>query len=311
MGQPEEAKAAASTEPFEDDPPPPYEESTTGGPPPLPARPKQNPFPYQPKPGPSSSSSPSTSSSGPVKLTRRFPHDLNMYYTKSAKNPTFFHLAEHEEQPLYAVTLSLDIAGKSSYLTLHSGPDPDSPALAVAETKRVGRITHRSLITVADPGSTTTTTTTTTTTEGLSAHASGLTSVSYSFSADVGRGGGGGGGQDLRREKFEWRTSRGGEVKNLDRGPGRKLVRLSTEADGVGGTRAVRDPGATSDGKEVVAVWADNARWRENRTGRFQFLGSGATGELGDGFAVLAVATALRIWELGNEASLGGAASSS
>jgi hypothetical protein len=228
-----------------------------------------------------------------------------MYYTKSSKNPTFFHLGEHEDQPLYAVTLSLDFAGKSSHLTLHSGPEPDSPALAVAETSRVGRITHRSLITLPGYG----VGSETTTTEGLSAHPSGLTSVSYSFSADVGRGGGR--EQDVRREKFEWRTSRGGEVKNLDTGPGRKLVRLSTESDGVGGTRAVRDPGATSDGREVVAVWADNGRWRENRTGRFQFLGSGATGELGEGFAVMAIATALRIWELGNEASLGGAASSS
>jgi hypothetical protein len=219
-----------------------------------------------------------------------------MYYQKAVKIPTF-NLGEAEDQPQYAVTFhnSLTHSG-NPYLLLHSSSDPNSPPLAIAE--KAGRLGQRAEITlpaISGSGSEGVVS------EEMSAHIS-FTSVSYAFVVDSGSG---------RREKFEWRSSKGGEVKALaadKHAVGRKLVRLTAEADGVGGTRAVRDQGATSDGREIVAVWVDNPKWSGNKAGTFQFLGSGTTGELGESFGVMAVATAVRIWEMMNETSLQSAA---
>lgn len=111
-----------------------------------------------------------------------------------------------------------------------------------------------------------------------------LRKTTYSFSIEVETGfpaAGGGGGGALRREGFEWRASHGDEVKELERcSRGWKLVRLHGEADGIGGTRAVRDVGTTSDGKEVVAVFGDCMGWR-TKVAKFRFLGTAAAGQLG------------------------------
>lgn len=80
----------------------------------------------------------------------------------------------------------------------------------------------------------------------------------------------------------------------LTLGDGR--VRLHGEAEGIGGTRAVRDAGTASDGKEIVAVFSDNYKARSTKLAKFRFLGTGTTGHLGPRFAVMAVTTALRIW---------------
>ena len=80
----------------------------------------------------------------------------------------------------------------------------------------------------------------------------------------------------------------------LTLGDGR--VRLDGEVEGTGGKRAKRAVGTTSDGKEIVAVFSDNYEARNTRLVRFRFLGTGAAGHLGPRFAVMAVMTALRIW---------------
>ncbi|GAP91012.2 hypothetical protein SAMD00023353_5400380 [Rosellinia necatrix] len=54
-------------------------------------------------------------------------------------------------------------------------------------------------------------------------------------------------------------------------------------------------PGQTSDGKEVVAVWATDGP-STNGALHFRFLGSGADGSLGDEWAIMAVASALSSW---------------
>ena len=49
---------------------------------------------------------------------------------------------------------------------------------------------------------------------------------------------------------------------------------------------------------EIVAVWAKTGCWTSlHDVGEFAFLGSGASGELGQRFAVMAVMTALCIWQ--------------
>lgn len=297
MGRPEEAH---DSQPHGEEPPPPYSEDDA---PPLPPRDtKNNPFhraaaasPYSPI-GPTASSSKSKLPT-PIPHSGKFPATLGMYYQKAVRTPTF-NLGESEDRPSFAVTFhtSGGAVSGTSYLLLHSTADPESPPLAIAE--KVGRLGHRAEITLSGlPGSDQAT-------EEMGTHVS-ITSVSYTFSIETGHG---------RREKFEWRSSKGSEVKGLssDKHPtGRKLVRLDTEADGVGGTRAVRDQGATSDGREVVAVWADNAKWSGNKAGVLQFLGSGASGVLGERFGVMAIVTAVRIWEMLNETSMQSAATSS
>jgi hypothetical protein len=60
------------------------------------------------------------------------------------------------------------------------------------------------------------------------------------------------------------------------------------------------DPGAgesSSDGKEVVASFVDKTTL-SNKVAKFEFQGSGATGELGDAFSIIAVLTALRLWQM-------------
>lgn len=311
MDNPDEARAAQQQP--EDDPPPPYSER--GAPPPLPPRePKNNPFFAAGRPG-SSSQSQAGPSEPPVRPlpplvnpSFRFPATVGMFYQKAVDAPTF-NLGAEQDRPVCSVTFHNDPGFSTNpYLVLHATPNPASPALTYAERLS----THRSDFVLPAPksfdgdGRTVT--------ESLHSHAS-LTSVTHEFGVEVAGGG---------RERFEWRASKGREVRALlaetagggvsppGRGRfkalGAKLVRLSAEADGVGGTRAVRDAGASSDGREVVAVWADCPRWRANRAGTLRFLGTAATGGLGERFQVLALASALRIWELENESSLQSAA---
>ncbi|KAJ1323359.1 PAX-interacting protein 1 [Microdochium nivale] len=104
-----------------------------------------------------------------------------------------------------------------------------------------------------------------------------------------------------QREMFEWRHSRGDAVHDLDTGAsyGYKLVRLSTAPPpGV-------DPGAaqfvgggymSNKGEEVVAVFARMVGSISRRM-RFRFLGTGASGLLGDRWALMAAVSAIRIWQ--------------
>ncbi|KAK8094437.1 hypothetical protein PG997_001122 [Apiospora hydei] len=166
-----------------------------------------------------------------------------------------------------------------------------------------------------------------TTEEPLEPHMT-MSGAGYAFSLEVQRGtlgaitpvggddnnGGEGKGDDpasnqWTRERFEWRHSRGNEVKQLDKlNSGWKLVRIHSEADGVGGTRRARDAGASSDGKELVAVFAEVSGWSASKVVKFKFLGSGATGEMGPRWALMAVMTALRIWDTQNGLSESAAA---
>ncbi|TPX11522.1 uncharacterized protein E0L32_007733 [Thyridium curvatum] len=99
----------------------------------------------------------------------------------------------------------------------------------------------------------------------------GLTARGRAFEAATGGGG--------KREQFEWSTGwGGGSGRGLGASDtqGRRLVRGST-----GETVATSAPAATS-GRKQFAI---------------QFVGSGASGELGEEFAVLAVISALGMWD--------------
>lgn len=108
-------------------------------------------------------------------------------------------------------------------------------------------------------------------------------------------------------EKFEWRHSHGNEVKNVEGGSGWgwKLVRVGRDDARPGGLTAEDDDegggdradGLASDGKEIVAVWADPGSLSLSKMGTFEFRGSGATGELGKLWSVMAILSCMCIWQ--------------
>ncbi|KPM35587.1 hypothetical protein AK830_g10985 [Neonectria ditissima] len=115
----------------------------------------------------------------------------------------------------------------------------------------------------------------------------------YWFGTQVGEG------DNRHIEKFEWRHSRGSEVKSIGQsGSGWKLVRLGSSIAGEGNNEvADRGDGFTKDGKEIVAVWADGKAFKSiSNIGEFQFRGSGATGELGTLWGLTAMMSYLCIW---------------
>ncbi|KAI0164327.1 hypothetical protein GGR52DRAFT_575684 [Hypoxylon sp. FL1284] len=121
----------------------------------------------------------------------------------------------------------------------------------------------------------------------------------FKFTIEVGVPGWG------RVETFEWRHSRGHEVRAVHEHPssrGFKLVRLGHPNLGGGGSggRAVRQHGEASDGCEIVAVWAAVNTCHTKRPFALEICGSGNTGELGVAFPIVALATALEIYSLGD-----------
>jgi hypothetical protein len=140
-----------------------------------------------------------------------------------------------------------------------------------------------------------------------------LKTAIYSFTAPVQRG------EKVVPERFEWRQSHGPEVTGLSSSHawGYKLVRLESphasrpsadepESSRRGGKRAERDVGQTSDGKDVVAVWADNMKTSMTKYVKFQLLGDALGGAMGEVFDIMAVATGLRIWQVVRLGKAGG-----
>jgi hypothetical protein len=139
-------------------------------------------------------------------------------------------------------------------------------------------------------------------------------------------------------EVFEWRRSRGSEIKQLGASwRGWKLVRMgssgrgqhdaaeyhekddeslprySSEDEKHGRADSVHAIEENGEG-EIVAVWAKSGCWTSlHDVGEFAFHGSGATGELGQRFAVMAVMTALCIWQkaMRDQATAGAASAAS
>ncbi|KAI1471556.1 uncharacterized protein F4812DRAFT_467593 [Daldinia caldariorum] len=224
-------------------------------------------------------------------IPRQFPPAFNMYI----ESRQHYHIGEHQAAPLYAVTLARPVLFSSSSrpdVLLHCGPSHQSPALAAVERVGFDRCLTVTLppLLVAGSGS------------GAGAGAgvqervetpTGFGDGPYTFVVEAGPG--------QRREAFAWRRSRGETVEALGgRASGWKLVRLRTDApSGLEGPgRAVFAGGGAcaGDGKEVVAVWAW-ATMSLTKKLRFRFLGSGVSGVLGERWAVMAVATALWIFE--------------
>ncbi|KAH6880101.1 hypothetical protein B0T10DRAFT_565873 [Thelonectria olida] len=108
-------------------------------------------------------------------------------------------------------------------------------------------------------------------------------------------------GEDRHSEKFEWRHSRGNEIKSVGQAStGWKLVRIGSSMGRAAATEQEVGPkgdGFTKDGKEIVAVWAHGKTFGDIKNmGEVQFLGSGATGEFGIQWSIMAMMSCFCIW---------------
>jgi len=230
----------------------------------------------------------------------RIPGAINAYWPNKMSRK--FHLGEHYDKPLFAAKVGSGFSRSKPQLTIFDGPDRDTcPMLAgITRVSMFGAKKHDiSLPPLPDSGSLEHTK------ELLTASSNWSTPV-FQFSIEVQ----GAGGQ-LKREDFEWRSTRGEEVRGLGSkwARGWKLVRMSSEAfRGPGGERHERDEGTTSDGKEIVAVWAHNSSWSMTKLFKFRFQGSALTGVLGERFDIMALTTAVHMWY--QELAAGAAASS-
>ncbi|KAF5982850.1 hypothetical protein FCOIX_3506 [Fusarium coicis] len=175
-------------------------------------------------------------------------------------------------EPMYTLDFEKGLYGD---IVLHSGPSVDSPKLAVSGRKSY--FDRKNLIRLPPIS-------------GTAPQDQFLywdwRLRCFSFDIQVGHG------PDQCLEGFEWRRSRGPEVKSVGQSSwkGLKLVRLgSTKGQGYG---------YSSDGNEVVAVWTKARSFSSfSAVGELQFLGSGATGELGQLWALMAVMSCMSIWQ--------------
>ncbi|KAI2631981.1 hypothetical protein GGR54DRAFT_11548 [Hypoxylon sp. NC1633] len=280
-----------------DEPPPPYSEDPEDGPVTPPAEQQHQASQQTPSLPP-----PTT------QVKPRFPPSFNLYRS-SAFMQRLYTIGEHQATPLYAVSLHSGLSGRA-HVIIHSGPADTAPPLATVNRALWGLDATITLPPLPgssrDPAEVE---------EHLAAKSGGFGAPAYAFSVEAGTGA----AAALRREAFEWRHSSGDAVQSLGgRVSGWKLVRLATDAPAGLGPDARFVPGAPgsassrTDGKEVVAVWSWAGRSYSNKTLLFRFLGTGASGALGERWGLMAVVTALRIWDRErrqrNQRAAGGAA---
>ncbi|RDA83783.1 hypothetical protein CP532_5198 [Ophiocordyceps camponoti-leonardi (nom. inval.)] len=194
-----------------------------------------------------------------------FPERFNIYF--ESKSRLRLVLGEEKSRPSHIASMPGGFYGK---LVLYDGPTVEAaPVIVIRSGRKLGYYDDMELA-ASQPGAQHKV-------EELRCEGKGW-SMSYSFVTSVGEGG--------LPEKFEWRSSRGDEVKSLgEHSYGWKLVRLGNQ-------------------EEVVAVGADAKISRSlSKVGAFGFVGRGASGELGDRWAVMAVASLIRIiqrqWQTG------------
>ena len=202
-----------------------------------------------------------------------FPPSFSIYLAGSSqdKKSDFFTLCQTQTlgqnvpQPLNAITVHKGL-GKH-HLTLYSSPRYDSLPLALGGIEKFFSGTAILALPApvgAEPKNQI---------ETIKDHKS-WTADLHSFSASVG----------TRTERFEWR---GDNVRRAGKKPyERKLVRLGT--------------GQGQGTEEIVGIWTDEQdpqTLAAGNLGTFAFQGSGATGELGEYWTLLAVASCVKLFQ--------------
>ncbi|KAI0844478.1 hypothetical protein F5Y00DRAFT_266550 [Daldinia vernicosa] len=220
-------------------------------------------------------------------MAEDFPHYLKVFYTNPYE--TKFSLGQHAHD--FRFTVSRGPIGSKTILTLHEGSTTDGQISAIGKETGWFHQGYRMANEIILPP--------------IGEYPNMFTSTMrpeqeftrrwYQFTMKVGEG------EGLHSEKFEWRPTQGNEIKAMFKhAKGFKLVRVGAEGpgDGRGGKRQSRQLGESSDGKEVVAVWATKKVILSISRSPFKFelLGSGKTGELGRHFGYMALMTALETW---------------
>ncbi|PHH64168.1 hypothetical protein CDD81_4915 [Ophiocordyceps australis] len=162
-----------------------------------------------------------------------------------------------KKNPTHIVSL---VSGLYGDLVLYNGPTAEAdPVVLVRNSRSLGRIDDIEVAACADGRLAIR--------EELRSRSNGW-SRAFEFAVSAGPG--------LLPEKFEWRASRSDEVRKLGgANSGWKLLRLGRQ-------------------EEIVAVVAQ-PRMSLSKVGIFNFVGSGATGELGDAWAAMAVTSFARM----------------
>ncbi|EFX06517.1 hypothetical protein CMQ_6838 [Grosmannia clavigera kw1407] len=223
---------------------------------------------------------------GSIPTGRQFPPTFNLY---GGNLTNLYTLGEHQQTPLYAVNIRASWGNPGPTVALHNGPSTRAPLLAGVDFSNV---TDQMSATLPPPIS----------------YRGGLTAVrlevvygwshTYQFVMEVGTD-----RLNIHNEAFEWRHSSGSAIAALGGAhDGWKLVRMCTATLGPRQPRCA-PAFLTSDGREVVAIWSD-ALMSLTKQLKFSFCGTGLSGLLGERWAVMAVMSALAIWEkeLGNQA---------
>jgi hypothetical protein len=198
-------------------------------------------------------------------VNRQFPPEFNLY-SVSVLGRTY-QLGEHQDAPIYMVTTHTGWSGNPDVM-LHTTNNSNSPPLATANFKT---FSHDTTIMLPPLNA-----------QSRATEAVMIGSMfmrTFSFSVEVPAPAG-----QLRSEPFEWRHSRGEDVGKLGSvwGRGWKLVRTA----GQGG----------AEGNEVVAVFTTGTVSLTKKF-CFKFIGAGENGSLGERWAVMAVISAMAIWE--------------
>ncbi|KAH6604341.1 atp synthase alpha chain precursor [Trichoderma cornu-damae] len=218
-----------------------------------------------------------------------FPNTFELYYESSWKKLKL-SLGRNPSEPLYMFSLP---EGWWGDLIMYDGPTLEHHPLAAV--RNTGKTAMGNLVTLPPlwPGEEVIE-------EKMSRRRKGLMDV-FSFAAFVEARE----GEKVTRrvERFEWVSSGSKEVKDLHEWiHGWKLRRVEVKGagkvadsdvdDGADGDQATNDsaPG------EILAVWADSSK-SLRKAAKFQFINSGATGELGEAWALMAVITFVRVWQ--------------
>ncbi|KAH8812101.1 hypothetical protein F5884DRAFT_302889 [Xylogone sp. PMI_703] len=212
----------------------------------------------------------------------KFPPAITCYY--SWKAPTTVYLGTEEQDRLYCVKLQKLFSRRP--MTLYDGPSDSDPELASVDRLKGSKLTQslvqikpRSGHSAAGP---------------IEIPMTGDYELKHTFAMAVRR--------DSTQECFEWRNTRGSEVKEISGSKwpswvvGWKLVWVSGPQTVHFHSKKDRETGFTSDGKEIVAVAVHEERVKTGP--KLAFMGTGLTGTLGETWEIMVVMSFLRIWEL-------------
>lgn len=192
-----------------------------------------------------------------------FPTEFGLFYS-TLSGGLKLSLGQQKDQPFYILSLP---NGWYAEMILYAGTSASADPLAVV--RNTGKVGQHDAIELAPlrPGMPLIH-------EEMKFYSHGW-QARYSFAAPV--------GPDGHRERLEWRSSKTGEVQSLgEKSSGWELVRLDNKED-------------------VVAVWSEaKLKMSLHHTATFRFVGAGADGQMGIGFAVMAVTSFLRIWQRTN-----------